>query len=184
MALTGSPIAAVQGPDRCHAALVTSKSAGGPGPPRPVSHTLPCHPLLQPPASTCFNALPGLLTGRWGSLLCSDAAHAILVSGTSSLCSSAAGWSDAVARLNHNQPALNCSLATVKQADFFAQPAQVLQRLLGSEAQMPSHIVLFGEMEHHVMREMHCSGYSLQRSLFNCFFRVDADKHILVYYRQ
>ena len=88
-----------------------------------------------------------------------------------------------MARLNRNQPALNHSVATVEQADFFAQPAQVLQRLLGSEAQRPSHIVLFGEMEHHVMQEMHGSGYSLQRSLFNCFFQVDADKHILVYSR-
>ena len=90
-----------------------------------------------------------------------------------------------MARLNHNQPASNCSLATVKQTDFFAQPAQVLQRMLGgSEAQRPSHIVLFGKMEHHVMREMHRSRYSLQRSLFNGFFQVDADKHILVYSRQ
>lgn len=112
------------------------------------------------------------------------AAHAIQVSGTSSLCSSSAGWSDAVARLNRNQPALNCSLATVKQADFFDQPAQVLQRLLGDEAQRPSHIVLFREMEHNVMQEMHRSGYRLQRNLFNCFIQVDADKHILMYSRE
>ena len=113
-----------------------------------------------------------------------DAAYVCLVSGASSLCSSGAGWSDAVARLNHNQPALNCSLATVKQADFCAQPAQVLQRLLGNETKRPSHIVLSQDMEHHVMREMHRSGYSLQRSLFNCFLQVDADKRILAYSRQ
>ena len=89
-----------------------------------------------------------------------------------------------MAHLNHNQPALNCSLATVKQADFFARPAQVLQRLLGSETQRLSHIVLFQDMEHHVMREMHRRGYGLQRSLFNCFLQVDADKCILVYSRQ